>query len=123
MSDSEKPELVYPPGYESPAAKRNIFGTLRSLSAILAGFAAASIPVVVVLVGNMFTTAINVRNRETRFIEIAVNVLSDKPTEANKPLREWAVEILVMHSPVELTKRQQQLLVEEETILNFTAAF
>ena len=50
------------------------------------------------------TDAIKNREIETKFVEIATDVLSQPPTEENRELREWAEKILDKYSPIAMSQ-------------------
>ncbi len=64
---------------------------------------------------------IAVRNVEisVKFIEIATDILSDKPTEDNIELRNWAIQILKKYSPIEITPEVEKQLKETSIIKHF----
>jgi hypothetical protein len=64
---------------------------------------------------------IAVRNVEisVKFIEIATDILSAKPTEDNIELRNWAIQILKKYSPIEITPEIEKQLKETSITKHF----
>ena len=64
---------------------------------------------------------IAVRNVEigVKFIEIATDILSAKPTEDNIELRNWAIQIFKKYSPIEITPEIEQQMKENSIFKNY----
>ncbi len=77
----------------------NVWERLKVLSAATA---AVLIPVVLGVIGNRYTQAIKEREVEGRFVELAVNILAEPPSEETKNLRLWATRVVNQYSGVQL---------------------
>ena len=65
-------------------------GKLEILKTVSSAFAAIVIPLVLLFVGQSYTSAIKERELQGRFVQLAVTILREEPTEANRNLRKWA---------------------------------
>jgi lysozyme len=70
-----------------------------------------------------FTYASRDKEREVSkgFVEIATKILESKPTEENKPLREWAVALINNYSDVKLPEATKRALISAEPIFTVPA--
>lgn len=91
------------------------FVWVRAAAAVLASVAAASIPIVAVLITSQYAAITKNSERDTQFIEMAIGILSDKPTDENRVLRSWAVRVIRHRSDPELrfTEEEERLLIED----------
>ena len=53
------------------------------------------IPIVLGFIGHSYTKGITEREVQGSFVPLAVNILQDEPTEENRNLRKWAIQVLV----------------------------
>ncbi|MBN2088639.1 carboxypeptidase regulatory-like domain-containing protein, partial [candidate division KSB1 bacterium] len=70
------------------------------------------IPIIVGIIGSLYTRAISERELQGKFVELAVNILSESPTKENRNLREWATKIIDLHSGVQLSDSTKNDLIE-----------
>ena len=84
------------------------------------------IPIVIAISGYYINTTLQkneivVRNVEisVKFIDIATDILSDKPTEDKIVLRNWAIEILKENSPIIITPEIEQQMKENSISKNY----
>ena len=124
MAEPDDRTILGPYGRPVSTEKSDHWVIVRSISAVVASVAAASIPVVVTIVSNQYTAAVENAERQAQFIEIAVGVLSepsgDELAQATRePLREWAVRVINLNATDELQfdERSQRLLIEGEALL------
>jgi len=75
----------------------------------------AVVPISIVIYSQYFTNRQNENEINLKYIEIATSILKDKPTESNKELRAWAVNIINKYSPpkIKLNKNVQQSLINK----------
>jgi hypothetical protein len=76
------------------------------------------IPIVVAFVGSNYNKAITEREVQSKFVELAVNILSEKPdsTAGSYNIRAWATEIIDQYSGVKLSIEAKQNLIEDTPI-------
>jgi len=79
--------------------------------------AAVFIPVVLAIFGNSYTKAIKEREVQGRFVELAVNILSQSPDEKNHNLRAWATKVIDEYSGVPLDSTTKRDLIENLRIV------
>jgi hypothetical protein len=77
-------------------------------------FAVAALltPVAVAIVGSVYSNAIKEREIQGKFVELAVGILREAPTDQTKHLREWAIKILDKHSGVPVGPHATEDLLE-----------
>ena len=93
--------------------KKDIWDKLKSLSSIIAS---VFIPLVLGIIGNEYTSAMKESEHSLRYTELAIEILNDKPSESNKNIRLWAVELINQYSTVELNKEAKSELVNNKFI-------
>ncbi|MDP8201991.1 MAG: hypothetical protein P9M11_07605 [Candidatus Tenebribacter burtonii] len=84
------------------------------------------IPILIAVYGSSINATLQkneiaVRNVEisVKYIDIATDILSDKPTEDNIVLRYWAIEILKEYSPIVITPEIEQQMKENSIFKNY----
>lgn len=99
------------PSVSSPTPSR-----IEHFRNLMIGLAGAITAVVIPVLGIYYTSSDKEREVSKDFVEISTKILSDKPTEDNKPLREWAIAVLDRYSPVPLSFNTKQLLLNNQPI-------
>ena len=61
---------------------------------VTAAIAAILLPLAVAFVGQLYSKAIKDRELEGTFVELAVDILRDQPTQDTKSLRKWALDVV-----------------------------
>ncbi|ULN63143.1 hypothetical protein MID13_09380 [Vibrio gigantis] len=92
---------------------------LRVTSSVIA---AVVIPIVLLFVGNEFTTATKERELQGKFVELAAQVLREAPREETTNLREWATDVINLYSGVQLSAQTQRDLIEQTSFPIVSAA-
>lgn len=88
----------------------SIWEKARTVSTLVASI---FIPLVVVAITQMYTRADAQRQREARYVELAIEILREKPRDETQAIRNWAIEIMNNYSPVKLPARVlEELKVE-----------
>jgi GH25 family lysozyme M1 (1,4-beta-N-acetylmuramidase) len=102
--------LMRRPGDETPATRQSRSETFRNIALGIAGIVSAiGIPVL----GYYYTDKQKNKELEKGFVELGIKILSDSPSARNKPLREWAIDIINNYSEVRLPKNARQVLLEQ----------
>lgn len=85
----------------------------KSLSTIVS---AIFLPVVLLIVGNQFSSATKEREIQGKFVELATQILREKPVDKPTPdvtdLRLWATTVINRYSGVELPKAAAEALIQ-----------
>jgi hypothetical protein len=68
------------------------------------------IPVVIAFVGSAYTQVVKEREVQGKFVELALEILREKPTEETKNLRKWAISVVDRYSGVSLSEATQEEL-------------
>ena len=76
------------------------------------GVAALAVPIIVAVIGNMYTSAIKERETQAKFVELAINILSTEPTDETKSLRSWAIKVIDEYSKIPLSKEAGKSVLE-----------
>lgn len=76
-------------------------------------FGIVAIPVVTLVVGNSYTKAIKEREIQSKFVELAVGILSEEPSEENKNIRNWSIDVINQYSGVEISKETRTDLIDK----------
>ncbi len=87
-------------------------GSWEKLKIAAGAASAVIIPVVLLIVGNNYSTAIKERELQGQFVQLAVAILREEPTQETRSLRGWATDVIDEFSGVELPKQARQDLIE-----------
>jgi lysozyme len=83
---------------------------------IALGIAGVVSSVLIPLLGLYYTTRDKDREVSKGFVEIATKILSENPTDGNKPLREWAIALIDNYSSVPLPSDARNALLSKQPI-------
>ena len=96
------------------------------LNIIISIVSSVLIPILIVVYASSINATLQkneiaIRNVEisVKYIEIAADILSAKPTEDNIELRNWAIEILIENSPIVITPEIEQQMKENSITKHF----
>jgi predicted chitinase len=78
---------------------------------------AVLIPIVLLIVGNQFSGALKERELQGKFVELAVSILRETPSEETRNLREWATQVINQYSGVQLSAATKKDLIENTPLL------
>ena len=92
------------------------------------------IPIAVVLISYLYSdylkekeiinsNAAREKEIQTRYIEIASQILQQKPDESNKGIRLWAIEIFKKYSPIPISSQVEKELQQQPLYKNLPAHF
>ena len=100
--------------YENVSEHATMLEKAKALSTIIASLV---IPLAVALSGNWYSTAIKEREVQVRYVELAINILSQEPSEKNQRVRKWAIDIINHYSDVRIEAKTEQELLRERLSL------
>lgn len=86
----------------------NFWDKLKAVAGVVS---AVVIPVVLLVVGNWYSTAIKEREIESQFVELAVEILREEPRPETENLRRWATEVIDRYSGVTLPTQTRDDLI------------
>ncbi len=86
---------------------------LKTLSTVLS---VVVIPVALGIIGNQYTKSMKEREIQHKFVEMAINILNEKPTADNRNLRDWATKVIDKYSGVPMTEEARKDLIDRITI-------
>jgi hypothetical protein len=75
--------------------------------------ATIAVPVAVVLIANMYSTEVSKNQISTRYIELAIGILKDKPNKESESIRNWAIDIINKKSDVKLSDKAKEELSKQ----------
>lgn len=104
ISDPLENPITVSKGTTDPWEKAKVISTI--LSAIV-------IPVVLIWIGNSFTSSLKERELQGKFVELAVQILREEPSKQASGLREWATQVMNKYSGVPLSSETQKALIEK----------
>lgn len=88
--------------------QKDFWGKLQVVAALLAS---VFVPLAVVFVGNVYSSAIKDSENRLRYVEISLQILRTEPSnDGAVALREWAIALLNHQSPVPLSPEAQSEL-------------
>lgn len=67
-----------------------------------------TIPVVILVVGQWFTTAQSESHTKSEYIKMGVSLLATEPNENNKEVRRWAIDLINHYSDVKFTLQAKE---------------
>ena len=77
---------------------------------------AIAVPIIIAIVGNNYTSSIKDRELRIEYVRIAVDILGSEPTDTNRPIRGWAVDVINSNSDVKLDTIARRALVDSVMI-------
>jgi hypothetical protein len=86
------------------------------LTPISAAIAAVVVPLVLAYVGNSYTAAIKERELQGKFVELAINILKEKPTTETTNLRKWAIKVIDNYSGMPFNDATKEDLINRVPI-------
>jgi len=75
------------------------------------------IPVALLIIGNMFSRAVAEREIQGKFVELAVKILQEHPSEDTRNIRSWATQVINAYSGVPLSQQTKNDLIEDTPLL------
>ncbi|MEM7207506.1 MAG: hypothetical protein AAF434_06765 [Pseudomonadota bacterium] len=93
-------------------------GNWEKLKILSIAVSSIIIPIVIAIVGHMFSKASAERELQGRFIELSVQILEQEPSEHTKNLRSWAVNVINQYSEVPIDEITKEELIESVPIFS-----
>lgn len=91
---------------------------LKRIYKIAMILAAIAIPLIVLFVGNSYNRKSQEALVSQKYVELAINILKDKPNDENKPIREYAVKLLSVSSPITIDSLTKVRLISQPIYRN-----
>lgn len=73
-------------------------------------FTGIAIPVVLLLLGNNFSSVIKEKELKMQYVDLAVQILQQEPSEENKNIRNWAIEVINKYSNIPINSETRKEL-------------
>ena len=89
--------------------KKDFWEKLKSISAIVAS---VFVPLAVVLIGNWYSTAVKESEIQVRYVELAVDILKENPSDNKSNMRSWAVDLVNNYSETKIDKQTREELLK-----------
>jgi hypothetical protein len=83
---------------------------LEKITTLLQALSAVAVPIVVVVVGGNIQQSITKQTTAKDYVSLAIDILKVDPKVQDikgNPLRDWAVDVLTLDSPVPISKAAQ----------------
>lgn len=90
--------------------------TIEFFSKILSSLATILIPILVVWLGNKLSNAFKEKEIRLKYIEMAIDVLKEKPEDEDHDIRKWAIDVISEYSEIELPKTAQKRLLKDQAL-------
>jgi hypothetical protein len=107
----------------SLSAHRNNVDAWERAKSVSSIASAVVIPVVLLWVGNSFTSAIKERELQGKFVELAVQILREEPEKQALGLRDWATQVLDKYSGIPFSNETKKALVERTPLPSGAARY
>jgi uncharacterized protein YjbI with pentapeptide repeats len=91
----------------SDTSKKNIWDKLSSAASILG---ALLIPVVVAIVGSVLASAMKEDENRVKYTELAISILKEEPSDENRALRNWGIDVIDKYSGVPMSPEARKEL-------------
>jgi hypothetical protein len=88
--------------------------SLEKVKVVNTLIASIVIPVVVILIGNWYSVESKKRETQAKYVELAINILSQEPKDNSVNTRKWAIEIINRYSEVPITENIKTELEQEK---------
>lgn len=75
------------------------------------------VPIAGVWIGNSYNEAIKERETQIRYVELAIQILHESPRPGTENIRDWAINIASIYSPVPFKAATQHELSKTPLIL------
>jgi len=89
--------------------KKDSWEKLNLISTIIAS---VFIPLAVVLIGNWYSTAVKESQIQVRYVELAVDILKENPSENKSNMRGWAVNLVNNYSEIRIDDETREELLK-----------
>jgi hypothetical protein len=89
--------------------KKDFWEKLKALNTIIASIL---IPLAVVLIGNWYSSAVQESEIQVRYIELAVDILKENPSDNKANMREWALALVNNYSEIKIDKETREELLK-----------
>lgn len=90
--------------------------TIEIFNKIVSSFAAILIPILVVWLGNKLSSTFKEKEIRLKYIEMAIDVLKEKPEDKDLDIRQWAIDVISEYSEIEIPKTAQNRLLKEQSL-------
>ena len=90
--------------------------TIEIFNKIASSFAAILIPILVVWLGNKLSSTFKEKEIRLKYIEMAIDVLKEKPEDKDLDIRQWAIDVISEYSEIEIPKTAQNRLLKEQSL-------
>jgi len=74
------------------------------------------IPLVLIVITNIYASAAKERDLSARYIELAIGILRDEPKPESEQIRNWAVDVINRYSEVKLDSTVRKQLLENRIL-------
>jgi hypothetical protein len=88
--------------------------SFEKLKIISTSFAAIFIPIIIAILGNLYSQAIKENETRLRLVELSIEILNEKQGIENAGLKKWAIDIINKYSEVPLSDVVKTALISDK---------
>lgn len=92
---------------------KDVWDKLGALSALIAS---VLVPIVIVIVGNSYTSAMKHSENRVKYVELAIGILKTNPSPDTENLRAWAIKVIDNYSEVPMNDKTKDELLRRQLI-------
>jgi len=89
---------------------------IEIITKVISALATILVPILVVWMGNKLSNTFKEKEIRLKYIEMAIDVLKEKPEDKDLDMRQWAIDVLSEYSEIELPKTVQNRLLKEQPL-------
>lgn len=91
-------------------------GKIESISKIISSLGTIFIPIIIVWISNKLSNTFKERDIRLKYIQVAIDILKEKPEDKDLDMRQWAIDVLSEYSEIELPKTAKNRLIHEQAL-------
>lgn len=84
--------------------------------------ATLALPVVLLVIGNWYSASQKDKDLGQNYVELAIGILSEQPSEDNAKLREWAVQVVNRYAEIKIDDALAKTLITREALPSVVSA-
>ncbi|MDR6300632.1 hypothetical protein [Mesonia maritima] len=89
--------------------KKDFWEKLKSISVMIASI---FVPLAVILIGNWYSSALKESEIQVRYVELAVDILKENPSDNKSNMRGWAVDLINSYSEIKIDEQTRNELLK-----------
>ncbi len=90
---------------------KDVWDKLGTLSALIAS---VLVPIVIVFVGNSYTSEMKHSEIRVKYLELAIGILKTSPSKDTEDIRKWAVKVIDNYSELPMDEKTKNELLRKQ---------